>query len=76
MLPVRFVWIRSRADRSPTHMYRASPLAGVGSHQKRGFYHDGRFATLGEVVDHYDSCSSLGLTSQEKSELVEFLKSL
>ena len=65
-----------QADRSPTHMYRTSPLAGVWSHQKGGFYHDGRFATLGDVVDHYDSCSSLGLTSQEKSDLVEFLKSL
>jgi len=65
-----------QADRSPTHMYRTPPLAGVWSHQKGGFYHDGRFATLGDIVDHYDSCSSLGLTSQEKSDLVEFLKSL
>lgn len=65
-----------QADRSPTHMYRTSPLAGVWSHRKGGFYHDGRFATLADVVDHYDSCSSLGLTSQEKSDLVEFLKSL
>ena len=43
-----------QADRSPTHMYRTAPLAGLWSHQKGGFYHDGRFATLRDVVDHYD----------------------
>jgi len=39
-----------QADRSPTHMYRTAPLAGLWSHQKGGFYHDGRFATLQDVV--------------------------
>src|SRR6266545_2017776 len=29
-----------QADRSPTHMYRTAPLAGLWSHQKGGFYHD------------------------------------
>jgi hypothetical protein len=65
-----------QADRSPTHMYRTAPLGGLWSHEKGGFYHDGRFATLGEVVSHYDSCLNLGLTGQEKADLVEFLKSL
>jgi len=65
-----------QAERSPTHMYRTAPLAGLWSHQKGGFYHDGRFTTLGEVVSHYDSCLNLGLTGQEKADLVEFLKSL
>jgi hypothetical protein len=27
-------------------------------------------------VNHYDGCFSLGLTDQNKSDLVEFLKSL
>src|SRR5215470_12911529 len=35
-----------QADRSPTHMYRTAPLAGLWTHQNGGFYHDGRFATL------------------------------
>ena len=35
-----------QADRSPTHMYRTAPLAGLWSHQKGGFYHDGRFPNL------------------------------
>ncbi|MDP9263746.1 MAG: c-type cytochrome, partial [Acidobacteriota bacterium] len=65
-----------QADRSPTHMYRTAPLAGLWTHQKGGFYHDGRFATLRDVVDHYDSFFKLGLTEQEKTDLVEYLKSL
>jgi mono/diheme cytochrome c family protein len=65
-----------QADRSPTHMYRTAPLAGLWSHQKSGFYHDGRFATLHEVVEHYDTFLKLGLTEQEKNDLIEYLKSL
>jgi hypothetical protein len=65
-----------QADRSPTHMYRTAPLAGLWSHQKGGFYHDGRFATLLEVVNHYDSFLKLGLSDSEKHDLVEYLKSL
>ena len=65
-----------QADRSPTHMYRTAPLAGLWSHQKGGFYHDGRFATLRDVTEHYNSFLSLGLTEQEKLALIEYLKSL
>ena len=65
-----------QADRSPTHMYRTAPLAGLWSHQKGGFYHDGRFAQLRDVVNHYDSHFRLGLTDREKGDLVEYLKSL
>jgi hypothetical protein len=65
-----------QADRSPTHMYRTAPLAGIWSHQKGGFYHDGRFATLKDVVDHYDGLLRLGLTEHEKADLIEYLKSL
>jgi len=43
---------------------------------KGRFYHDGRFATLHDVVDHYDQCKSLALSDQEKHDLVEYLKSL
>jgi hypothetical protein len=65
-----------QADRSPTHMYRTAPLAGLWSHQKGGFYHDGRFATLGAVLNHYDDWFDLGLTTAEKNDLAEYLKSL
>jgi cytochrome c peroxidase len=46
------------------------------THQKGGFFHDGRFATLNDVVNHYNSCFSLGLTEQEKSDLIQYLLSL
>jgi hypothetical protein len=36
-----------QANRAPDRRYRTSPLKGLWTHQKGGFYHDGRFATLG-----------------------------
>lgn len=65
-----------QADRSPTHMYRTAPLGGLWSHAKGGFYHDGRFATLQDVIEHYNGVFHLGLSESEKSTLVEYLKSL
>ncbi len=65
-----------QADRSPTHMYRTTPLAGLWSHQKRGFYHDGRFASLREVVEHYNTVKRLSLSEQDIADLVEYLKSI
>jgi hypothetical protein len=43
---------------------------------KGRYYHDGRFATLLDVVNHYNSFFRLGLTDAEKHDLVEYLKSL
>ena len=65
-----------QADRSPTHMYRTAPLAGLWSHQKGGFYHDGRFASLLDVVNHYDKQFSLKLSQRDKTDLVEYLKGI
>jgi len=65
-----------QAERAPDKRYRTSPLNGLWTHTKGGFYHDGRFNTLREVVNHYDSCLSLSLTDQDTTDLVEFLKSL
>jgi hypothetical protein len=64
------------ASRSPDNSYRTAPLRGLFSHMKRGFYHDGRFATLLDVVNHYNGFKNLSLTEQEKKDLVEYLKSL
>jgi hypothetical protein len=64
-----------QADRGPDGTYVTAPLQALFTRSKRGFYHDGRFPTLLAVVDHYDSCFNLGLTAQEKSDLVEYLKS-
>jgi hypothetical protein len=65
-----------QADRAPDRRYRTAPLNGLWAHQKGGFYHDGRFATLRDVVDHYNSFFALGLTEEESSDLIEYLKSL
>jgi hypothetical protein len=65
-----------QAKRSPTGKYRTAPLAGLWTHQKGGFYHDGRFATLKDVVEHYDGFFRLSLTDKQKTDLVEYLKSL
>jgi hypothetical protein len=65
-----------QANRSPDKSYVTQGLKGLWSHSKGGFYHDGRFATYMDVVNHYNSCKSLGLSQPEKDDLVEFLKSL
>ncbi len=64
-----------QADRSPEGLYRTTPLKGLLAHAKGGFWHDGRFANLAAVVEHYDGCFSLGLTAQEKADLVQYLRS-
>jgi hypothetical protein len=65
-----------QAKRSPDERYRTAPLQGLWTHQKGGFYHDGRFATLRDVVDHYNNVKALSLTEQEKNDLVQYLLSL
>ncbi|HEU0238456.1 MAG TPA: hypothetical protein VFR11_04160 [Micromonosporaceae bacterium] len=64
------------ADRSPTHMYRTSPLAGLWTHQTGGFYHDGRFPDLLSVVQHYNTTFHLGLTPSQENDLVQYLLSI
>jgi cytochrome c5 len=65
-----------QADRSPDGRYRTTPLKGLWTHAKGGFYHDGRFATLLDVVNHYNTHFALSLSDQQKQDLVQFLKSL
>jgi hypothetical protein len=64
------------AMRSPTGKYRTTPLGGLFARAKGGFFHDGRFATLADVINHYDEHFSLHLTTTEKKDLEEYLKSL
>ncbi|HEX8719457.1 MAG TPA: hypothetical protein VF736_02335 [Pyrinomonadaceae bacterium] len=65
-----------QSSRSPDDSYRTAPLRGLFTHTKGGFYHDGRFTTLLDVVNHYNGFKKLNLTEPEKNDLVEFLKSL
>ena len=68
-----------QAKRSPDERYRTASLRALWDMEKvhkRGFYHDGRFATLNDVVDHYDGHFKLNLNAQEKRNLIEYLKSI
>jgi hypothetical protein len=68
-----------QAKRSPDGRYRTAPLRALWDTKKihkGGFYHDGRFATLKDVIEHYNAHLSLGLTDKEKNDLVEYLKSI
>ena len=65
-----------QANRAPDHRYRTSPIGVLFTHLKGGFYHDGRFPTLGAVVDHYNTCMNLNLSTAEKGDLVQYLLSL
>jgi cytochrome c peroxidase len=65
-----------QSERSPNHGYRPPPLRGMFTRMKGGFFHDGRFATLADVVAHFNSHFSLALTPEQQSDLVEFLKTL
>jgi hypothetical protein len=65
-----------QADRGPDHRYRTAPIGAISTHLKGGFFHDGRFADLNAVVDHYNKCMNLGLTNGEKSDLIQYLISL
>jgi mono/diheme cytochrome c family protein/cytochrome c5 len=64
----------SYASRSATKMYRTSPLHGLWQHAP--FFHNGIAATLDAVVDLYNTKKGLGLTAQQKADLVQYLKSL
>jgi len=68
-----------QSNRSPDGRYRTAPLKGLWTHTKGGFFHDGRFATLLDVVNHYNvnlPGGPLGLTTAEKNDLIEYLKSI
>ena len=68
-----------QADRGPERRYVTTPLRALFDMQKihkGGFYHDGRFATLDAVVDHYDNHLKLQLTPAQQRELIEYLKSI
>lgn len=62
------------ATRTVTKRYRTTPLRALWQHPP--YYHNGEFAILAEVIDHYDLVLNLGLPEAEKADLHEYLKSL
>ena len=73
-----------QSNRTPDGTYRTAPLKGLWTYDKAnghgaagpGYYHDGRFKDLSEVVAHYDSFFKLSLTAEQKRDLIQYLKSL
>ena len=68
-----------QSQRSPDNRYRTEPLRALWDTRKihkGGYYHDGRFATLADVVNHYDRHFGTRLSEKEKADLIEFLKSI
>jgi hypothetical protein len=68
-----------QADRGPERRYVTTPLRALFDTKKvhkGGFYHDGRFATLEDVVSHYNNHLNLKLTAEQKRDLIEYLKSI
>jgi mono/diheme cytochrome c family protein len=64
----------SYASRSATKKYRTAPLRGLWQHPP--YFHNGSAADLDAVVATYDTKKSLGLTTEQKADLVQYLKSL
>jgi hypothetical protein len=62
------------ALRSATGAYRTTPLRALWQHPP--YFHDGSAPDLPAVVEHYDQRFGLSLTAEQKSDLVEYLKSL
>ena len=68
-----------QADRGPERSYVTTPLRALFDTEKihkGGFYHDGRFGTLADVVEHYDRVLKLRLSPEQKRDLIEYLKSI
>jgi mono/diheme cytochrome c family protein len=64
----------SYASRSATKKYRTSPLRGAWQHPP--YFHNGKAATLEDVVQTYNERKALALTADEVADLAQYLKSL
>lgn len=62
------------ARRSATGMYRTTPLRALWQHPP--YFHDGSAQTLADVVDHYSQVLALQLTTEQRDDLIQYLRSL
>ena len=60
--------------RSATKKWRVTPLKGIWQHSP--YFHDGSAKTLSDVVARYNQERNLRLSTSEKADLTEYLKSL
>jgi hypothetical protein len=66
------------ATRSATKKYRTTPLRGLWNPPQLDgpYFHDGSAPTLAAVVQHYVTKFGLSLTTQQKNDLIQFLRTL
>jgi hypothetical protein len=66
------------ATRSVTKLYRTTPLRGLWNPPQLDgpYFHDGNATTLAAVVEHYVGRFGLSLTTRQKLDLMEYLKTL
>ncbi len=62
------------AMRTKNKGYRTTPLRGLWQHPP--YFHDGSAKKLDDVVDHYNKVRKLELSSTQRNDLVEYLKTL
>jgi mono/diheme cytochrome c family protein len=62
------------ASRSASKRYRTTPLRGLWQHPP--YFHDGSAATLQAVVDRYNDSLKLNLSATDRTDLIEYLKSI
>jgi mono/diheme cytochrome c family protein len=62
------------AARTAEKAYRTTPLRGLFQHAP--YFHDGSAATLADVVAHYERTLDLSLSTIQRRDLIEYLKSL
>jgi mono/diheme cytochrome c family protein len=62
------------AMRTKNKGYRTTPLRGLWQHPP--YFHDGSAKELDDVVDHYNKVRKLELSSTQRKDLVEYLKTL
>jgi cytochrome c peroxidase len=55
-------------------LFKGPILRGLAA--RAPYFHNGSAATLAEVVEFYNRRFNLGLSAQEKSDLVAFMKAL
>ena len=55
-------------------MFKGPILRGLAA--RAPYFHNGLAATLADVVDFYNGRFKIGLSAQERSDLIAFLKAL
>jgi cytochrome c peroxidase len=61
-------------NRSATKKWRVTPLKGIWQHPP--YFHDGSAETLADVVERYNQENNINLSTSQKNDLTEYLKSI